>query len=47
MVLVDGFPGFAGVAGEGAREGKVGVAPFLGDGAPLFVGLLGLLVWCS
>lgn len=39
VVLVDRLVGFAGVLGDGAREGQIGVAPFLGDGSPFFVGL--------
>jgi hypothetical protein len=39
VVLVDGFVGYGWVVGDGAREGQVGVAPFLGEFPPLLVGL--------
>lgn len=39
VVFVDGFPFLTFVEGDGADEFEVAVAPFLGDVAPLFVGL--------
>ena len=36
VVLVDGLPLDAAVGGQGAGELEVGVAPLLGDGAPIF-----------